>query len=81
MVRQLTDLIFPCYQRDIPAWILKAVLNPPAEAHSGPSQTSQMQLFASIVNAFKLKFLFFKIFHCRYLQGPVTPLICSNAGN
>ena len=45
-------------QRDISAWILKAVLYPPVNAYSGPRQASQMELLARIVvNVFKLMLL------------------------
>ena len=56
----------------------------PTDAHSGASKASQMELFARIINVFKLTFLtffFFKRLHRRYLQGTITPLLCFNAGN
>ena len=83
MLNQLTnqnDFIFSCCQRDVSVWIRKAVLYPPADANSERRQASQIVLLAMIVNIFKLILLFFK-FHCRSLQGLVTPLICFNAGN
>ena len=43
------DSIFTYCQRNISAWLLKAVLYSPAEAISGSSQPSQMELFARIV--------------------------------
>ena len=44
------------------------MLYPPAEAHSGPSQASQMECFAKIVEVFKLALLtIFKKLHHRYL--------------
>ena len=59
ILRQLTDLNFKMVPslfalRDISARILKFVLYPPAEAHSRRSQASQKELFARIVNVFKL---------------------------
>ena len=47
-----------------------------------PVKHFRLNFFARIVNVFKLTLLnFFKRFHRRYLQGPITPLICSNAVN
>ena len=59
ILRQLTDLNFKMASslfalRDISARILKVVLYPAAEVHSRHSQASQMELFAIIVNVFKL---------------------------
>ena len=67
MLRELTDLNFKWrefeimpslltinYQDDISIWILRTQLYPPAEAHSRPSQASKMELFAIIINNFKL---------------------------
>ena len=66
MLKQLTDLNFNLIlsllaARYLCAWILKSVLNLPAEEHSGLSQASQMELFGRIVEIlFKLTVLFFK---------------------
>ena len=66
-LRQLTDLYykwrefikmmsFTCCQGAIPPWIVKTVLYPPAEIHSGTSQTSKadffMRLLLLILNCF-----------------------------
>ena len=79
MLRQLTDLnlisSLLAVRKISPLEFLKAVLYPPAEAHGEPSQASQVEVFARIVNVFKLTLLFFlKRFHRRYLQGPIIPL-------
>ena len=50
----LNDVIFT-YQEYIPYNILRAMMYAPAEVYSGPSEASRMDLFAKIVNGFKLK--------------------------
>ena len=55
MLRQLTGLnLIPsllAVRKISPLEFMKAVLYPPAEGHAGPSQASQMELFARIVNS------------------------------
>ena len=48
------DSIYTCCQRDISAWVLKAVLYLLAEAPAGPSQASQVELFVRIVKILKI---------------------------
>ena len=50
----LNDVIFT-YQEYIHYNILRAMMYAPAEAYSRPSEASRMDLFAKIVNGFKLK--------------------------
>ena len=61
---------------------LLTVLHPPAEAHSGTSQGSELDLFLRLVNIFKstLLFIFCKIFVIDAGKGPEY-LTCSNASN
>ena len=65
MLRRITDLNFKMITsllavRYLCAWILKNVLNPPAEEHSGQSQVHQTKLFERIVDVFKSTLLFFQ---------------------
>ena len=43
----LNDVIFT-YQEDIPYKILRTMMYSPAEIHSGPSETSRLDLFTKI---------------------------------
>ena len=57
MLRQLTDLNFKMITSLLAAkylctWILKSILNPPAEAHSKLSQVSQVEVFERIMDVF-----------------------------
>ena len=50
----LNDVIFT-YQEYIHYNILRAMMYAPAEVYSRPSEASRMDLFAKIVNGFKVK--------------------------
>ena len=74
--------------------ILRTVMYPSAAARSGPSQATKINLFATIVNVFKLTLLTIlvllaKIVNDVNIKTPtifakrdlIKPLTCSNAGN
>ena len=56
---------------------------PALEAHSGPSQVSEMDLFAMLVNGFKLMLLNIsgKVSSCMFEKVLNTSLTSSNADN
>ena len=81
MLRQLTDLNYK-RREFIKMMSLLTVLHPPAEAHSGTSQGSELDLFVRLVNGFKLTllFIFCKSFVVDAGRGPEY-LTCSSASN
>ena len=78
------DFIFTSFQ-SLPIFvgILRAVMYQSEQAHSGPSQTFKINLFARIVNVFKLTLLtiFAKSTIMDVLIALTARLTCSNAGN
>ena len=81
MLRQLTDLNYK-RREFIKMMSLLTVLHPAAEAHSGTSQGSELDLFVRLVNGFKLTFLFIlcKSFVIDAGRG-LEYLTCSDASN
>ena len=60
--------IFTLYQGDISIWIFRTVLDPRAEAHSGRSQASTLDILREWLTALKnVANHFCKTFHRRYL--------------
>ena len=80
----LNDSIFTCLPSlHIFVWILRAVMYQSAEAYPRPSKIYKINLFARIVNLFKLTLLtIFAKSNTMYVwRALITPLICSNACN
>ena len=78
------DSIFTSFQSlSIFVGILRAVMYQSEQVHSGPSQTFKINLFARIVNVFKLTLLtiFAKSTIMDFLIALTARLTCSNAGN
>ena len=76
--------IFTCLPFiQISVWILRAVMHQSPKAHLGPSQASKINLFARIVNVFKLTLLtiFVKSTIMDVWRALITPLTYSNKGN
>ena len=67
----LNDSTFTCIPSShVFVSILRTMLYPSPDAHSGQSQEYLINLFVRIINQFTLMLLFGEQFHLRCLKGP-----------